>query len=49
MLDDPARHGELERRALSTAVPGSGSGTAIMAMLVGFGVGVILAWAAGLI
>lgn len=49
MLDDPARHNELERRALSTVMPGSGSGTAIMAMLVGFGVGVILAWAAGLI
>jgi serine/threonine-protein kinase len=51
MLDDPARNEHAEQRSRSTQVPNRGVGSipAVIAMVVGFGAGVILAWAAGLI
>jgi serine/threonine-protein kinase len=51
MHGDPARDAELELRNRSTRTPSRGVGSipALIAMVVGFGAGVVLAWAAGLI
>lgn len=51
MLGDPARDAELEIQNRSTRVPNRGVGSipALIAMVIGFGAGVVLAWAAGLI
>jgi len=51
MLDDPARQGDLESRTRSTRPSrrAVASLPALIAMVVGFGAGVVLAWAAGLI
>jgi serine/threonine protein kinase len=51
MHGDPARDAELELRNRSTHVPSRGVGSipALIAMVVGFAAGVVLAWAAGLI
>jgi serine/threonine protein kinase len=48
---DPEHQKNLALRSLRTEVPkrGGGIGPAILAMLAGFGVGVVMAWAAGLI
>jgi serine/threonine protein kinase len=51
MLGDPNRNRELERRQAPTKVPRSAPSAlpAVLAMLVGFAAGVILAWSVGLI
>jgi hypothetical protein len=48
---DPEHQKNLALRNLRTEIPkrGGGIGPAILAMLAGFGVGVLMAWAAGLI
>jgi len=51
MHGDPERAKELEQRSQPTRLPRRAAGLvpALAAMLVGFGVGVVIAWAAGLI
>ncbi|MGC4089693.1 MAG: serine/threonine-protein kinase [Polyangiaceae bacterium] len=54
MLDDPERHADEEQRSQETRLPeskrrGLDTRPALIAMSVGFGIGIVIAWAAGLI